>query len=164
MKLSKCHFFAKEIQYLGGVLSTTGIKPLPYKMVAIKLMKTPQNTKQVRAFLDLVGCYCKFIKNFTWIAKLLTALTCHDTKLAWTSGYHVAFNTLKNALIEAPILHYPGPSKFHIVYTDTSDDACKAQVSQKHDEQELPVAFLSHTFTDTQWKWSTYYPPQHRLR
>ena len=31
MKLSKCHFFAKEIQYLGHVLSTTGIKPLPSK-------------------------------------------------------------------------------------------------------------------------------------
>ena len=28
MKLSKCHFFAKEIQYLGHVLSSTGIKPL----------------------------------------------------------------------------------------------------------------------------------------
>ena len=22
------------------------------------------------------------------------------------------------------------------------------------DDEELPVAFLSHTFTDTQWKWS----------
>ena len=39
MKLSKCHFFTKEIQYLGHVLSTTGIKPLPSKTAAIKLMK-----------------------------------------------------------------------------------------------------------------------------
>ena len=39
MKLSKCHFFAKEIQYLGHVLSTIGIKPLPSKTAAIKLMK-----------------------------------------------------------------------------------------------------------------------------
>ena len=29
MKLSKCHFFMKEIQYLGHILSTQGIKPLP---------------------------------------------------------------------------------------------------------------------------------------
>ena len=28
-------------------------------------------------------------------------------------------------------------------------------MSQEHDGQELPVAFLLHTFTDTQWKWST---------
>ena len=38
MKLSKCHFFAKEIHYLCHVLSNTGIKPLPSKTVAIKLM------------------------------------------------------------------------------------------------------------------------------
>ena len=30
-----------------------------------------------------------------------------------------------------------------------------AQLSQEHDGQELPVAFLSHTFTDTQYELST---------
>ena len=29
MKLSKCHFFTKEIQYLRHILSTKGIRPLP---------------------------------------------------------------------------------------------------------------------------------------
>ena len=43
MKFSKCHFFVKEIQYLGHVLSTTGIKQLPSKTAAIKLMKPPKN-------------------------------------------------------------------------------------------------------------------------
>ena len=38
---------------------------------------------------------------------------------------------------------------------DASDDACRAELSQEYDGQELPVAFLLHTFTDTQWKWST---------
>ena len=37
MKLSKCHFFAKEIQYLGHILSTTGIRPLPSKNQVIKI-------------------------------------------------------------------------------------------------------------------------------
>ena len=31
MKLSKCHFFAKEIQYLGHILGIEGIKPVPAK-------------------------------------------------------------------------------------------------------------------------------------
>ena len=42
MKLSTCHFFAKEIQYLGHVLRTTGIKPLPSKTAAIKLKNPPK--------------------------------------------------------------------------------------------------------------------------
>ena len=38
MKLSKCHFFAKEIQYLGHILGREGIKPVPAKTEAIKTM------------------------------------------------------------------------------------------------------------------------------
>ena len=38
---------------------------------------------------------------------------------------------------------------------DASDDAFRAQLSQEHDCQELPVVFLCHAFTDTQWKWNT---------
>ena len=69
-------------------------------------MKPPENAKQVKAFLGLVGYYHKFIKNFAWIAKPLTALTYPDAKFFWTSGHHTVFNTLKSALIETPILHY----------------------------------------------------------
>ena len=108
-------------------------------------MNPPKNAKQVRAFLGLVGYYHKFIKNFTHIAKPLTAFTHHDAKFAWTSNHLTAFNTLKSTLLEAPILHYPDPSKCYIVYIDASDDACGTQLSQEHDGQELPVVFLSHT-------------------
>ena len=99
MKLSKWHFFSKDIQNLRHVLSTTGIKPLPSKTAVIKLMKPVKNVKQVRACLGLVGYYHRFIKNFAQIAKPLTTLTHHDARSAWTSGHHAAFNTLKSALI-----------------------------------------------------------------
>ena len=62
MKLSKCHFFSKEIQYLGHILSTKGIHPLPSKTQAIHKMHPPATLKQVCAFLGLVGYYKKFIK------------------------------------------------------------------------------------------------------
>ena len=55
MKLSKCHFFAKEIQYLGHILGVEGIRPVPAKTEAIKAMHPPVNPKQVCAFLGLVG-------------------------------------------------------------------------------------------------------------
>ena len=109
MKLSKCHFFTKKLKYLCHVPSTTGIKPLPSKTAAMKLIIPLKNAKQVKAFLGPVGYYHKFIKNFAQIAKPLTTLTHHDAKFVWTSGHHTAVNTLKSALIEAPILYYPDP-------------------------------------------------------
>ena len=155
MKKSKCNFFSKEIQYLGHTLSATGIRPLPAKTHAIQHMQPPMTPKQVRAFLGLVGYYRKFIKGFTKIAKPLTLLTRQQVKFDWTLEHHTTFLHLKEAIVQAPILHYPNPSKKYIVYTDTSDDACGAQLSQEHNGTEVPVAFLSHTFTETQWKWST---------
>ena len=62
---------------------------------------------------------------------------------------------MKEAIVQAPILHYPNPTKKYIVYADASDDTCRAQLSQEHNGTEFPVAFLSHTFTETQCKWST---------
>ena len=41
MKLSKCHFFAKEIQYLEHILGMEGIRPVPAKTKAIKAMHPP---------------------------------------------------------------------------------------------------------------------------
>ena len=118
-------------------------------------MKPPVTSKQVRAFLGLVGYYRKFIKGFAKIAKPLTLLTRQQVKFDWRPTHHTAFLQLKEAIVQAPILHYPNPSKKYIVYTDTSDDACGAQLSQEHNGTEFPVAFLSHTFMETQCKWST---------
>ena len=63
MKLSKCHFFSKYIQYLGHILSIKGICPLPLKTQAIQQMHPPTTPKQVWEFLELVRYYRKFIKN-----------------------------------------------------------------------------------------------------
>ena len=75
MKLSKWHFFTKEIQYLGHILSTIGIKPLPPKTQAINNIHPPKTAKQECTFLGLTGYYRKFIKDFAKMAKLLTLLT-----------------------------------------------------------------------------------------
>ena len=68
--------------------------------------------------------------------------------------HHTAFLHLKEAIVQSPILCYPDSDKKYIVYTDASDDACGAQPSQEHNGMESPIAFLLHTFTETQRKWS----------
>ena len=65
MKLSKCHFFTKEIQYLGHILGMEGIKPVPAKTEAIKAMHPPTIQQQLdfllRTFQD------QFVKDKTTI-------------------------------------------------------------------------------------------------
>ena len=89
------------------------------------------------------------------MAKPLTLLTHQKAKFEWTPVHHTAFLTLKDSVTQAPMLCCPDQTKQYIVYTDVSDNACGAQLSQEHDGMEFPIAFLLHTFTDIQRKWST---------
>ena len=129
MKLSKFYFFSKEIHYLGHILSTKGICLLPSKTQVIQQMHPPTTPKQVHAFLGLIGYYRKFIKDFTKIAKLITLLIKQQIKFEWTPEHQEAFMKLKDAIIQALILWYPNPSKRYVVYTDASDEGCRAQLT-----------------------------------
>ena len=47
MKLIKCHFFTKDMQYLEHIFSTKGIQPFPLKTQAIQNMHPPRMPRQV---------------------------------------------------------------------------------------------------------------------
>ena len=51
MKWSKCDFFKREIHYLGHLISTEGISPLPNKLDCIQHMPVPRNVKEIKQFL-----------------------------------------------------------------------------------------------------------------
>ena len=88
IKLSKCHFFSKEIQYLGHISSNKGIYSLPSKTQVIQKMHPPTTPKKFCVFLGLVGYYRKFIKNFAKIAKPLTLLTGQQVNSRTSGSLH----------------------------------------------------------------------------
>ena len=61
LEWSKCDFVKKQIQYLGHLISSNGIQPLPKKLDTIKKMPALQSPKEVKQFLGLAGYYCKFV-------------------------------------------------------------------------------------------------------
>ena len=85
----------KEILYLGHILSTKGIWPLPSKTQAIQNMHPLKTPKQVHTFLGLEEYYRKFIKNFAKIAKPQTLLTYQQAKFEWTPTHHITFLMLQ---------------------------------------------------------------------
>ena len=53
----KCRFGLKEIDYLGYIITPTGIKPNPKKIKAIQAMARPTTTTEVRRFIGMVQYY-----------------------------------------------------------------------------------------------------------
>ena len=95
LKLEKCSFFKKHIQYLGHLISAEGIQPLPEKLESITKMPAPKNPKEVKQFLGLVGYYRKFVPRFADISRVLTHLTKKDVEFKWTSECENCFQILK---------------------------------------------------------------------
>ena len=154
LKLQKCSFFKKHIQYLGHLISDEGIQPLPEKLESIAKMPVPQNAKQVKQFLGLVGYYRKFVPHFSDVARPLTWLTRKNEGFNWSTECDKCFHMLKDYLQEAPILRYLDPTADYILYTDASKYAYAGVLTQSIDGTNHPVAYTSGLFRGSQLNWA----------
>ncbi|KAD5508936.1 hypothetical protein E3N88_16639 [Mikania micrantha] len=109
-KLTKCCFGQSQVMFLGHLVSYQGVQVDQEKISAIQNWPIPTNVKEVRGFLGLTGYYRRFIRDYGIIARPLTMLTKKDG-FTWSSSALSAFNTLKDALMSAPILRLPDFSK-----------------------------------------------------
>ena len=154
LKASKCNIGKHEVELLGYVISSDGIRPQKSKTEAISGLACPSTVREVRSFLGMAGYYRQCIEQFAEIAEPLTRLTRKNEPFVWTDEQTNAFNKLKAALISEPILAYPDTSKPYILHTDASDKAIGAILTQDQNGQERVIAYLSHQLSSTQRRWA----------
>ncbi|GMI80696.1 hypothetical protein HRI_001738900 [Hibiscus trionum] len=137
-KRSKCCFGAKEVDYLGYVISGGCISMDESKVRSIYAWPTPTTVKELRGFLGLSGYYRRFVKGYGCLARPLTDLL---KKGAWKWGMEEeeAFGKLKKAVCSAPVLALPDFNSVFIVEADASDVGVGAVLVQKGG----PLAFFS---------------------
>ena len=155
LKLEKCCFFKKHIQYLGHLILADGIQPLPEKLESIAKMPAPRNPKEVKQFLGLVGYYRKFVSRFADISRVLAYLMKKDVEFKWTPECENCFQILKEFLRQAPILKYPDPQAKYTLYTDALKYAYAGILTQHSNGTDHPITYVSGLFCGSQLNWAT---------
>ena len=143
----KCSLFRSEVKFLGHIVSRAGIKTDPMKTAAVAEWPPPSNVRELRSFLGFCTYYRRFVRNFADIAAPLHALTKEGVAFNWSTECQDSFRCLKSALVKAPVLQYPDPSKPFILDTDASSMGIGGVLSQIHDGVERVVAYFSRTLT-----------------
>ena len=147
----KCSFVARQLTFLGHVVSEKGIETDPRKIEALKTWKKPESSKLLRQFLGFANYYRKFIKGYAELAAPLEDLLkegvnggkVKDYSISWSTDADIAFDELIKALTSAPVLSYPIPGQRFIIDCDASFGSIGAVLSQVQNGQERVISYAS---------------------
>ena len=147
-KAEKCEFHLDSVEYLGYVLSPSGLTMSDAKVKTIQEWLEPKKVKDIQSFLGFANFYRYFIFNYSDIVIPLTRLTRKDASWNFDENCRKAFNILKQAFTSAPILMHWVPDTQLVVETNASDYTLAAILSIVTKNNEIhPVAFHSRTFS-----------------
>ncbi|KAL4354549.1 hypothetical protein GQ457_06G017120 [Hibiscus cannabinus] len=112
--------YSREVIFLGHVVSSEGIRVDPKKVEAVVNWKQPTSVTEIHSFLGLAGYYRRFVSGFSKVAAPLIKLLQKGVKYEWSDARQQAFEKLKEALVNAPVLTQPVLGKEFVVYSDAS--------------------------------------------
>ena len=160
LKPSKCEVFKSKINYLAHHVSRKGVLPSKKNLESIAQCPPPDTYTKVKSFVGLVGHYRCFIRGFAKIAAPLYDLTSGDNKDKKSEHVDLppkareAFDHLKAAHLQAPILSFPDFTKPFLLETDTSGRGLGAVLSQKQaDGRYHPIAYASRVMNETEQRY-----------
>jgi len=114
----KCEFVVASVVCHGHRILLNGIMAHWAKVLAILEMPNPTDVHTLRNFIGLCNYYKIYVQDFNTIVHPFYALLKKDVTWTWSDEAHEAFNTLKEKLLEFPILRRPDFSNIFILQTD----------------------------------------------
>ena len=152
-RLSKCMFAQSQVDYTGHVLTDEGVTVSPEKVRAILEMPEPRSKEEVRTLLGMATYLAKYLPNFSDITQELrevikkkTDKNGQEEPFFFDKPQKDAFENLKTALTQTPVMRYYSLTEPIVVSCDASLNGLGAVLLQ----QDHPVAYASKSLTDTE--------------
>jgi hypothetical protein len=150
VKKEKCSFARNEVIFLGHKIKDGRLMMEQDKVKAIQEWEPPTKVTELRSFLGLVNYYRRFIKGYSARATPLTDLLKKNKAWEWSKKCQEAFEDLKKAVTEEPVLGLPDHTKPYEIHTDASDFAIGGVLMQ----EGHPIAYESRKLNDTERRYT----------
>ncbi|GAU48966.1 hypothetical protein TSUD_188130 [Trifolium subterraneum] len=153
---NKCAFGIRFGKLLGFIVSQKGIEVDPDKVRAIREMPAPQIEKQVRGFLGRLNYISRFISHMTATCGPIFKLLRKNQGIVWTEDCQKAFESIKEYLMEPPILIPPVEGRPLIMYLTVLEESMGCVLGQQDEtgRKEHAIYYLSKKFTDCESRYS----------
>ena len=130
----KSHFAMPKGKLMGHITSARGIKIDPKRVCAIQQIEIPRNKKVVQSFIGKINFLRRFVPNFAEILKPITNMLKKYAMIKWSSEEKSSFQTIKQALVEAPVLASPDYTKALFIFSFASDEIIVVVMLKKNEE------------------------------
>jgi hypothetical protein len=167
----KCEFGLTELEFVGHVINSEGIKMSKEKINKALDFPLPQTVKDLRSYVGLVNYFSEHIPNLSMLliplldmvkrvqaaggGKLLSKRLSKKAVLVWSTEERKAFEKVQQAVERCPMLFFFNETDEIYLLTDASDHGIGAYLYQVVDGKEKPIRFLSRTLKGAQTRWST---------
>ncbi|MBW0543119.1 hypothetical protein O181_082834 [Austropuccinia psidii MF-1] len=152
--LKKCNFGFEELKALGKVVSGLSLVIDKDKVAAVLLKPIPQNKEEMMSCLGFSSYYRQPLKDFAILAKSLYRVCEQQTVFEMTQDRIKAYEKIKKALIEAPLLLMPDCNIPFKLYIDACGNGLGEALHQVQiiDEKptEGPVCYISRQIKPTE--------------
>src|ERR1700692_1966967 len=109
LKPEKCVYHQPEVEYLGLIIGNKQACMDPTKVSAIRDWPVPTKKQELQRFLGFCNFYCRFIKDYSKIAKPSPSLR-ENVFYEWTPHQKLSFPPLINAKPSHQVLALPRPT------------------------------------------------------
>eukprot|EP00253_Pinus_taeda_P005377 PITA_05377 len=117
-------------------------------------MPHPRNINELQGFLGKINFLRRFIPNLAELSRLLNNMLKKDSKVKWTVEAKQAFEGIKFALTQTPVLTNPQFDIEFIIFSFASEHTIATVLLQKDDQgNEKTIAFFSKALRDAPIKY-----------
>ncbi|KAK3288596.1 hypothetical protein CYMTET_3932 [Cymbomonas tetramitiformis] len=167
---SKVELFVRSIDFIGHHISEAGLSIIEDRIRAVMAIQPPvsygptvgkqplrrmakDGKSSLRSFLGMVGQFRRFIPKFSKVAEPLNRLLKDNAEFVWESEQQQAFDNLKSAICNAPVLQLPDQKLPSIMEVDGSGTHVGQVILQDQGKGMKPCGYHSVTLSDTQRRW-----------